>query len=86
MGSKIPSLRALMEEYDVAEGTVHSAIRQLQHAGVLESTAGRGTFVRQVPDENGPSLGDTVDSLRVEVADLRGRVEALERSNADRPS
>lgn len=79
VGEKIPSLRALMDEFDVAEGTVHSAIRDLQYAGVLESSAGRGTFVKRVPDAAEPSADETLTDLQAEVAELRGRVEALER-------
>lgn len=84
MGAKIPSLRTLAEEYGVAELTVHSAIRELQHAGVLESSTGRGTFVRRVPDAAEPSNEDTIAALRAEVADLRGRVEALEKGSGSR--
>lgn len=81
LGDKIPSLRALAAEYDVAELTVHSAVRQLQHEGVLESSSGRGTFVRAAPDSQRPASGelaDVVESLREEVAELRLRIETLE--------
>ncbi|HWD00955.1 GntR family transcriptional regulator [Amycolatopsis mongoliensis] len=77
LGEKIPSLKALAGTYNVAELTVHNAIRELQHAGVLESAAGRGTFVRSLPDESAPA--DDVAALRAEVADLRRRVEELEK-------
>jgi DNA-binding GntR family transcriptional regulator len=84
VGDKIPSLRALAEEYGVAELTVHSAIRELQHAGVLESSTGRGTFVRSVPGDAGVSSEDSVAALRAEVADLRQRVEDLEQDRRSR--
>lgn len=84
VGEKIPSLRALADEYGVAELTVHSAIRELQHAGVLESSTGRGTFVRRVPDDVGVSSEESVEALRAEVADLRQRVEALEKDSRAR--
>lgn len=83
VGQKIPSLRALMDEYGVAEGTVHAAIRDLQHAGVLESSTGRGTFVRRVPDKGEPSTDEALVQLRDEVADLRVRLEALERDRLE---
>jgi len=85
VGQKIPSLRALMDEYDMAEGTVHSAIRDLQYAGVLESSTGRGTFVKRVPDPEEPSADEALAELKVEVADLRDRVEALERGHSAEP-
>lgn len=78
VGQKVPSLRTLADEYSVAELTVHGAIRELQHTGVLESATGRGTFVRQVPDAVLPSGDAAITVLRAEIADLRSRVEALE--------
>lgn len=84
VGQKIPSLRALMDEYDVAEGTVHNAIRDLQYAGVLESSAGRGTFVKRMPDPEEPSADQVLADLKAEVVDLKGRVEQLERGQSER--
>lgn len=79
VGSKIPSLRALAGEYGVAELTVHAAVKELQYEGVLESSSGRGTFVRAMPSDAGPAdLAAVVAELQSEVADLRGRVAAVE--------
>ncbi|MGH3631232.1 MAG: GntR family transcriptional regulator [Sciscionella sp.] len=81
VGEKIPSLRALAAHYDVAELTVHAASRELQHLGVLESSSGRGTFVRRVPDGTAtPEGGEGLADLRAEVVELRKRVDALEKS------
>jgi DNA-binding GntR family transcriptional regulator len=81
VGEKIPSLRALAEQYGVAELTVHAAVKELQHEGVLESVAGRGTFVRALPAErSNPDLATQLAELRGEFAELRARVEALEAS------
>ncbi|MGH3815223.1 MAG: GntR family transcriptional regulator [Pseudonocardiaceae bacterium] len=80
-GDRLPSLKALRAEYDVAELTVHTAIRELQRQGVVVSSSGRGTFVA----EDGESLaaaskaGEGLDELRTEVDDLRRRVEEVER-------
>jgi DNA-binding GntR family transcriptional regulator len=86
VGDKFPSLKALAAEYEVAELTVHAAVKQLQHEGVLASTSGRGTFVQAVPNDaaaSGPvdnaAVLAAVDSLRQEVEALRLRVEAVER-------
>lgn len=84
VGEKIPSLKVLAEEYGVAELTVHSAVRELQHAGVLESSTGRGTYVRGVPDDLAVSGEEDVAALRAEVAELRHRVEALEKDSRSR--
>jgi len=80
VGAKLPSLRALAEEYAVAELTVHAAVKQLQHEGVLVSTAGRGTFVHALPGEASAARDADIAALREELAELRGRVEALEKS------
>ncbi len=79
VGAKIPSLRALAAEYGVAELTVHAAVRELQHEGVLESSSGRGTFVRALPSDAGPDdLAAVVAELQSEVAGLRDRMAAVE--------
>lgn len=83
VGDKIPSLRALAADYEVAELTVHAAVKELQFEGVLQSASGRGTYVRALPGEEAAEaegLAATVESLRAEVAELRGRVESIERS------
>lgn len=77
VGAKLPSLRDLRETYDVAEVTVHTAIRELQREGVLVSSAGRGTYVSALPVDQGS--GDDVDQLRRDVASLSSRVERLEK-------
>ena len=70
-GDKLPSLRDLAATYEVAEPTVHAAIRQLQHDGLVASTSGRGTYVQAAPD--------TTDEL----AELRAKVDQLEARLAD---
>lgn len=84
VGAKIPSLRALAEHYGVAELTAHAAVKEMQHAGVLESAAGRGTFVRALPDDAPEDLRRIVARLQGEVAELRERVEAVEAVEAKR--
>ncbi|WP_186762940.1 GntR family transcriptional regulator [Lentzea tibetensis] len=86
VGEKIPSLRALAEEYSVAELTVHAAVKELQHEGVLASTSGRGTFVKALPSAGSEEPVDSdavlteLRELRQEVEALRTRVEAVEQS------
>jgi len=81
VGQKIPSLRSLADEYEVAELTVHAAVRELQHSGALESTSGRGTFVRRVPESDEPSvaeLHEQLSELQRVVAELSNRVRSIE--------
>ncbi|MEV8377836.1 winged helix-turn-helix domain-containing protein [Kribbella sp. NPDC056861] len=87
-GAKLPPLRALTTEYDVAEMTVHAAIRELQRQGLVISSRGRGTFVSD--DIDGKDLSGTpgvydptspeaqIEELRRIVADLVVRVDRLE--------
>lgn len=80
LGAKLPSLRTLAEHYEVSEVTAHTAIRTLQQDGVLESTSGRGTFVRSIPADEaaGQSIQTQIDDLRTEVQSLSARVKSLE--------
>ena len=83
-GAKLPPLRALTAEYDVAEMTVHAAIRELQREGLVVSSRGRGTFVSEqldAPDPEDaqpPSLQAQLTELRRTVEDLAARLESLE--------
>lgn len=78
VGARVPSLRSLAAHYDVAELTVHAAVKELQHSGVLESASGRGTFVRALPGDAPEDLRAVVARLADEVAELRQRVAAIE--------
>jgi GntR family transcriptional regulator len=44
--AKLPSERALAEEYGVAYTTVRRAMEELRERGVIITRHGRGTFVR----------------------------------------
>lgn len=48
-GFRLPPTRQLAEELDVHRNTVVRAYRDLEHAGFVDSTVGRGTFVRAMP-------------------------------------
>jgi GntR family transcriptional regulator/MocR family aminotransferase len=51
-GSKLPSTRALADEFNVSRNTVVNAYRQLTAEGYLESIEGSGSFVVHVlPDD-----------------------------------
>ncbi|NEC92617.1 GntR family transcriptional regulator [Streptomyces sp. SID12501] len=89
VGAKFPSLRELTTEFQVAELTVQGAVQELQRAGYLEAVAGRGTFVKAIPEAESstpPELGthecDAVDRLRAEMAEIRARLDALERASS----
>lgn len=44
-GRPIPSVRQLVQEYGVADGTVKKAINVLREEGLVVSVQGKGTFV-----------------------------------------
>jgi DNA-binding GntR family transcriptional regulator len=44
-GDRIPAVRALSQEYDLAPNTVAKAMAQLKREGLVESRTGWGTFV-----------------------------------------
>jgi GntR family transcriptional regulator/MocR family aminotransferase len=50
-GLKLPSTRALAEEFNISRNTVLNAYRQLTAEGYLEGTEGSGTFVARVLPE-----------------------------------
>jgi GntR family transcriptional regulator/MocR family aminotransferase len=48
-GSKLPSRSVIAQEYGLARGTVIAALDQLVKQGYLNTTVGRGTYVRDAP-------------------------------------
>lgn len=48
VGSRLPSTRALAEQYQVSLATAQAALRMLEHDGLVSCEVGRGTFVRRV--------------------------------------
>jgi DNA-binding GntR family transcriptional regulator len=49
-GDALPSEAALMQRYAVARGTARQALAELEGAGLIVSTHGKGRFVRHPPD------------------------------------
>jgi GntR family transcriptional regulator len=51
-GKLLPSIRTLMQRYEVADGTVKHALSQLRAEGLIESVQGRGSYVisSYIPD------------------------------------
>lgn len=47
VGTKLPSEPELAELFDVSRATVRSAVKMLQHSGVLRSKGGSGTYVQE---------------------------------------
>lgn len=87
-GDKLPSARALQDQYGIASGTVQNALRLLKSEGLIYSVQGRGSFVRNIgaPVEEGqertpdssPSSGPAPEALAEDVQDLKNAVKQLE--------
>jgi GntR family transcriptional regulator len=64
-GERLPTEHALAERYGVSRITVRHALRLLKEQGLVESCAGRGTFVRSTTPAKIPILDyDFVGSMR----------------------
>jgi DNA-binding GntR family transcriptional regulator len=71
VGERLPTVRALAQEYGVANATAARSIDVLQREGIVVSRPGIGTLVRDAAAAATPTLQDQID-------DLRRRVEAIE--------
>ena len=70
-GERLPSERELAERYGVGKSSIREAIKMLQVLGVVESTQGKGTFIRE-------SLGPQIlKPLLLDMMLQRSRVEEL---------
>jgi GntR family transcriptional regulator len=82
-GSKLPSVKMLMEEYGVSRVTIRQAVHLLALEGLLSPERGRGTFVtekagrkRRLRVES--TLDDLVEMYRGDKPDLSNIVEKYE--------
>lgn len=48
-GDRLPSENELVERFNASRPTVARAMRELQHAGLIERRVGSGTYVREAP-------------------------------------
>jgi GntR family transcriptional regulator len=71
-GAKLPSQRELTDRYQVAGGTVRSALDELFKEGVIVARSTLGTFVAKVPGEP-----VTIESLNEQVTALKEEMRVL---------
>lgn len=64
VGGRLPSETALAETFQVSRTCIREVLKALSYSGILESRPGRGTFLKEVPNQS-PAL-DALDSLLVE--------------------
>ncbi|KAA1422351.1 GntR family transcriptional regulator [Mumia zhuanghuii] len=79
-GSRIPTVRALAEDLNIAVNTVAKAYRALEAEGVLEALGRRGTFIRSraLPDDIAAAAAGAADTYVAEQRRLGiARTEAI---------
>jgi len=64
-GDRLPSISALCQKYGVSDITVRAALRELMHAGYLESRRRSGVFVKAQREEKLNLAGEKVIALLV---------------------
>jgi GntR family transcriptional regulator len=74
-GQRLPSSRALAQQYGVALMTAQTALQRLRDEGLVYST-GRGYFVG--PPDDSPSVDQRLQEVEAEMRELRSRIETLE--------
>lgn len=74
VGKAIPGKPALVREFEVAGGTVESAIRRLKAEGILEAREMKTWVIAAPASVDGPSPRTVNDRL----ADVERRLDALE--------
>ncbi len=87
VNKKLPSTRELMEHYDVANQTVQRAMGILRTENLIHSVAGRGTYVRDVDEQDGGAVAGSsqydqimarLDSIAEGMSQLDDRLTELE--------
>ena len=64
IGTRIPSIEALCEEYHLARNTVRQALELLKSEGLIDGGRGLGTFVQQAP-----AIPATDNDLKAAISD-----------------
>jgi DNA-binding GntR family transcriptional regulator len=83
VGSRLPGIPALQEQYDAALGTVRGAEDILRDEGLLRTAQGEGSFVLALPE---PAPADVLGKLRIAQSAISAAIDALEtRGNSSRP-
>jgi DNA-binding GntR family transcriptional regulator len=81
-GAKLPSIRELAGEYNVAQMTANGALQRLRTEGLVVAS-GRGHFVAEVPPDSEPTLADRLQAVEAEIRELRSRVARGESPTGD---
>lgn len=77
-GDRLPSARALAEQFDVATPTIREALRRLQATGLIDIRHGSGIYVRRQSDRlllSNPGVGALETQTILQVLDARTLIE-----------
>lgn len=83
-GEQLPSVRELAVELTVNPNTVSKAYQDLEREGLIETLRGRGTFVSQKANKQGPeerkrALHEAVHKFLIEVHHFQASQEEIEK-------
>jgi DNA-binding transcriptional regulator YhcF (GntR family) len=62
-GARLPTVRALAEQYRINKNTAARAYHMLEQRGIIEVSRGRGAFVRVTSSDEPPSLQQRVEDV-----------------------
>jgi len=85
-GSKLPSTRSLVAEFQASPVTVQKALQTLTARGLIESRPGVGTFVRAVRSARPSDYGWQTAALRSPLAALPTASTAMKSRRASMPA
>ncbi len=78
VGDRLPSTRELAATYEVAQMTIHHALRILRGEGRVETWQGRGSFVAEPAPPSTDDVGAQIQALADAVRSLDERLKRVE--------
>jgi DNA-binding GntR family transcriptional regulator len=97
VGSKLPSIEKMGQEYGSAAETIRNALRLLKTEGLVATHSTRGTFVLKEPSEPEPDpefvrlasgmqdVLSSLDKIRSRLDEMERRLAALEERGDGKP-
>jgi DNA-binding transcriptional regulator YhcF (GntR family) len=70
LGSKLPTVRRLAEDLDLAPGTVARTYRELEQDGIIQTRGRNGTFVAWAKDEAERQVQDAANAYAARIRSL----------------
>ncbi len=67
-GDPLPSIRALAEKLRINRNTVAKAYNELEHEGIVETSPGKGVYIKNCPSPFSPETRNAMVSKVVDAA------------------